>query len=171
VSRRPLARLATLPAVVLLLAGCARTYHPEYHPETRFSFVQNVSYGVPAAPEVCKLGRTGECWRSCFEHSRGESCYLLGVMFETGHGVPRSHDDAIRMTALAAQLGYAPAAIDVEMAAPYLDLWTHDSTRAPEPETRHAERAKGTNGEKGTVSSPGGVVVYGSVNGDIYIGR
>jgi len=142
-------------------AGCARTYHPEYHPETRYSFVQNVSIGAPVDPDRCKLGRTGECWRSCFE-----ACYLLGVMFETGHGVPRSHDDAVRMSTLAAKLGYAPAAIDVEMAAPYVDLWDHETRRASVPPPTRDRRSAA-----GTVSSPGGVVVYGSVNGDIYLGH
>jgi hypothetical protein len=143
-----------------LTAGCSRTYHPEYHPETRYSFVQNISVGVPE--ERCKLGRSGECWRECFERSHGEACYLLGVMFETGHGVARSHEDALRMSALASKLGYAPAAIDVELAAPYLDLWGRD--HAPSV-------ASPPTVASGNVSSPGGVIVYGSVNGDVVLGR
>jgi hypothetical protein len=146
-------------SALTVLAGCSHTYHPEYHPETHYSFVQNISVGVPE--ERCKLGRTGECWRECFERSRGEACYLLGVMFETGHGVARSHEDAVRMSAVASKLGYAPADIDVQMAAPYVDLWGHDKAK-----TGSVGQSKGQN-----VSSPGGVIVYGSVNGDIFLGH
>lgn len=155
-------------ASLACLAACVRTVHPEYHPETRYSFVQNISVGAPTDAEVCKLGRTGECWRACFERSRGEACYLLGVMFETGHGVPKSHEDATRMRALAGQLGYAPAAIDVDMAAPYLDLWGHDDTRL-RPGAPIVRRSKATEPPRGAVSSPGGLVVYGSINGDVYL--
>jgi hypothetical protein len=143
------------------VGGCTETYHPEYHPENRYSFVQNISVGSPGDTDRCKLGRTAECWRECFHRSEGEACYLLGVMFETGHGVPKSHADARSMSQLAAKLGYAPASIDVEMAAPYLDLWGHEGAGKPvDPKARG-----------GSVSSPGGVVVYGSVAGDVYVGR
>jgi TPR repeat protein len=144
----------------LVSGACSRTYHPEYHPETRYSFVQNISVGEGS--ERCKLGRAAECWRECFHASRGEACYLLGLMFETGHGVARSHADAERMSSLARSLGYAPASIDVEMAAPYIDLWRRGGDRTPRgPQTQPSA----------TVSSPGGVVVYGSVNGDVYVGK
>jgi TPR repeat protein len=128
--------------------------------------VQNISYGVPVDTEQCKLGRTGECWRECFQRSQGGACYLLGVMFETGHGVPHSHSDALSMSALAVKLGYVPASVDVEMAAPYLDLWGHDSRKV-----QTTESSPKTETGAGNVSSPGGLVVYGSVNGDIYLGR
>ena len=95
----------------LFVSACTQTYHPEYHPETRYSFQQNISYGAPVETERCKLGRTAECWRACFHESNGEACYLLGVMFETGHSVPRSHTNAARMSALASKLGYAPRCV------------------------------------------------------------
>ncbi len=153
-----------------LLGGCVATYHPEYHPETRYSFVQTIVTGGAATPDDtdrCKLGRAGACWRGCFERSHGEACYLLGVMFETGHGVARSHDDAVRMAALASKLGYAPASIDVDMAAPYIDLWGHEGTKVPPPTTPLPR----TEPRDAMVTSSGAVVVYGSVNGDIYLGR
>ena len=161
-----LASVVAVSVAALVAVGCSHTYHPEYHPETRYSFVQNISYGDPDDAERCKLGRTAQCWRRCFEKSEGEACYLLGVMFETGHGVPKSHVDAARMSALAGKLGYAPASIDVEMAAPYLDLWGHDGPGKPTRQERPETGARG-----GNVSSPGGVVVYGSVSGDVYLGR
>jgi TPR repeat protein len=151
-------RVPLLLALTSALLGCSQTYHPEFHPETRYSFVQNISMGAPE--ERCDLGRTAACWCDCFARSHGDACYLLGVMFETGHGVPRSHDDAVRMSLLAAKLGYAPASIDVDMAAPYIDLWGHDQTT-----TVGVSKTSTSN-----VSSTGGVVVYGSVNGDIILG-
>lgn len=160
----PLARCCLAAAA---LSGCVRTYHPEFHPETRYELVQNISVGAPVREERCTLGRTGECWRECFARSRGEACYLLGVMFETGHGVPRSHEDAVRMSTLAAKLGYAPASIDVDMAAPYLDLWGQERSAAAAKAPTHDPMPA----HAGSVSSPGAVVVYGSVNGDIYLGR
>jgi hypothetical protein len=38
-------------AVLLALAGCANEYHPEYHPESTYSYEQNVSY-----PTVFQVG-------------------------------------------------------------------------------------------------------------------
>jgi TPR repeat protein len=146
--------------------GCSRTYHPEYHPENRYSFIQNISVGAPATPSPCAPGKARECWRECFERSRGEACYLLGVMFETGHGVARSHDNAQQMTQLAGRLGYVQAAIDLEMAAPYLDLWSYEHRPAARASSISAPRARPA---AGAVTSGGGVVVYGSVNGDIYL--
>ena len=158
---RTLAGLVALLAPPASLFACSQTYHPEYHPETSYSFVQNVSYGTVAAPDRCKLGRTGDCWRACFDRSDGAACYLLGVMFETGNGVPRSHEKAARMAALASKLRYEPAVIDVDMAAPYLDLWGRD-VHEPALPSAHAS---------GEVSAPGGVVIYGSLNGDVYLGH
>jgi len=42
-------------ASVLLLAsvvGCVREYHPEFHPETSYSYVQNIVTVTPAPPRV-----------------------------------------------------------------------------------------------------------------------
>lgn len=160
---RPLAPAALLS---FALGGCAVTYHREYHPETRVSYVQNVTYGVTESHGRCKLGRTTECWDDCFARSEGEACYLLGVMFETGNGVPVRHDSAERLSALASHLGYRPAEIDVDMAAPYLDLWRHDPTRDSRPPSRLR-----TSGEPRALQhGSGAVVVYGNLNGDVYVG-
>jgi hypothetical protein len=154
--RAPLLALALSSSAAL---GCATTYHPEYHPETRYTFVQNVSYGDKNEPPACNLGQAEPCWRACFERSAGEACYLLGLMFETGHGLAKSHEDAARMTALARSLGYGPASIDLQVAAPYLDLWSRGGAAAPKPP------------RVSSVSSKGGLIVYGSVNGDIFLGK
>ena len=37
-------RAAYVLATPILLAGCSRTYHPEYHPETSYSYVQSATY-------------------------------------------------------------------------------------------------------------------------------
>jgi hypothetical protein len=145
-------------ALLVGLSACSQTYHPEFHPEARYSFVQNISLGPPAEVERCKLGRVPECWRACMDRSEGEACYLMGLMFQTGHGVRESREDAAQFVALAAKLGYAPASIDVDMAAPYLDLWGHEAKPGP--------RAT-----KGTVTSPGAVIIYGDLKGDVYVGR
>jgi hypothetical protein len=147
----------------LALSACATTYHPEYHPEVRYSFVQNISYGPPVEASHCRLGLANECWNECFARSRGEACYLLSVMFETGNAVPRRHDSAERLAAVAARLGYEPAAIDVTMAAPYLDLWRHERSA-------RGERPKGA--DTAVVRSEKGVVVvYGNLNGDVVFGK
>ena len=168
-----------------MLAACSSTYHPEFHPQSSYSYVQNISLGPPPDTGECRLGRAGDCWRQCFTSSNGEACYLLSVMFETGHDVPRNHDHALRLSALARKLGYAPATIDIAMAAPYIDLWRGGS-REPRAEkctgaacastkvstsAGTAEAPVSPGSLVGSVSSPGGVVVYGSLNGDVYIGR
>jgi TPR repeat protein len=157
---RALAMLAVCAAPL----ACATTYHPEYHPETRYSFVQNITYGVPADTNHCRLGLANECWNECFARTRVEACYLLSVMFETGNGVPQRRESAVRLAAVAAKLGYEPAAIDVVMAAPYLDLWRHEtSARGTRP-----KKAR----DKGMVRSEKGVVVvYGNLNGNVYVGK
>jgi TPR repeat protein len=147
----------------LMLASCTRVSHPEYHPETQYSFVQNITL-APDEPAECRLGRTRACWQGCFVKQRGESCYILGVMFETGHEVPKSREEAATLRSLAARLGYEPASVDVEMAAPYLELWGREKPASPPV----AAKSKGP--PSGKVSSKGGLVVYGSVNGDIYLG-
>ena len=37
-------RAASLIAASLLVAACSRTYHPDYHPETSYTYAQNVTY-------------------------------------------------------------------------------------------------------------------------------
>ena len=56
---RALSLIATAP---LLLGACVRTYHPEYHPETSYSYVANATYvqnavfaGTPS-PERVRAG-------------------------------------------------------------------------------------------------------------------
>jgi TPR repeat protein len=155
-------RALAILSVCIALEGCTVSYHREYHPETRVSYVQNVTYGIPEDTNRCRLGRASECWNECFARSRGEACYLLGVMFETGNGVPQRHESAERLQALAAHLGYQPAEIDTVMAAPYLDLWRHESQGKRPPSVP----------DRGVVRAGNGVVVvYGSLNGDVYVGK
>jgi hypothetical protein len=45
------------------LAACSRTYHPEYHPETSYSYVQNVTY----AEHVWNVGHAEGEWESASE--------------------------------------------------------------------------------------------------------
>jgi TPR repeat protein len=157
-------RALALAAVCVASTACATTYHPEYHPEVHYSYVQNINYGVPASTKRCRLGMANECWNECFGGASGEACYLLGVMFETGNGVPQRHESAERLSAVAAKLGYEPAAIDVTMAAPYMDLWRHETT----PRGTRPTEAR----DRGMVRSEKGVVVvYGNLNGDVIVGR
>jgi hypothetical protein len=102
----------------LASAACYRSYHPEYHPESSVSYVQNVVYTQKVVVEPPEPG--------------------------------------------------LPPPIDVAMAAPYLRLWErtgkegNERTGSPPP----------TNGAThGKVTSPGGVVVYGDVYGDVFVGR
>jgi hypothetical protein len=37
-------RFVPLLVTTLVLGACSRQYHPEYHPETSYSYVQNVTY-------------------------------------------------------------------------------------------------------------------------------
>jgi TPR repeat protein len=157
-------RAFALVVACVASSACVQTYHPEYHPEVRYSYVQNITYGVPVDTNRCKLGRASECWDECFARSRGEACYLLSVMFETGNGFPRRHDSAERLSALAARLGYEPAAIDVTMAAPYLDLWRHDTSY-------RGGRPSGVRDAGQVRSEKGVVVVYGNLNGEVYMGK
>src|SRR5262249_39181900 len=122
---RVVKKLASL-IVPLLAAACSSTYHPEYHPETSYSYAQNVTYaetafyGVPArAPTTvtwppslpagdgpCEMGRPNDCWRGCFREADGESCFLLGAMFDSGMGVARNAENARRLYDLACAGGY-----------------------------------------------------------------
>ncbi len=156
---------AFVSAVVCALpVACVSTYHPEYHPEIRYSYVQNISYGVPEGATHCRLGLASECWNECFGRQSGEACYLLSVMFETGNGVPQRHESAERLAAVAGRLGYEPAAIDVTMAAPYLDLWRHETTP-------RGVRPSGARDQGVVRAEKGVVVVYGNLNGDVVIGK
>jgi len=94
------------------------TYHREYHPESRYSVVQNVVYAqnVVSLPPV----------------------------------PPESH----------------PAPIDVEMAAPYLKLWDRAGAKGSPP-----RGAQDPGAPHGSVRSPGSVVIYGDVYGDVFLGR
>jgi hypothetical protein len=149
--------------VALALAACSRTYHPDYHPETRYSFIQNISVGSNEGRPHCRAGHAAECFHDCMTLGSGEACYLLGVMFEIGDGVRKDHETASRLVALADKLGYAGAAIDLQMAAPYLDLWG-GGERAPAATVTPSSSS-------GVVTSGTPVVVYGSMNGDIYLTR
>jgi hypothetical protein len=59
-----------------------------------------------------------------------------------------------------------PAPIDVEMAAPYLKLWNRSDAKG-----RPVTPAQGAHPPHGSVSSPGGLVIYGDVYGDVFLGR
>jgi len=144
------------------LVGCAHEYHPEYHPETRTSYVQNVTYAQNAwvlpqptniAPSAegtyalgggevaCAPGRPTECWRDCFKRASGAACHELASMFEAGYGVVPSHDNAQRLARRACDLGEC---------GPLRTAWR---------------------GQPGDVSSPGSIVVYGDFKGNVVIGR
>jgi hypothetical protein len=90
---RPCRAVSMIAAAPLLLGACARTYHPEYHPETSYSYVANATY-------------------------------VQNAIFAGG----------------------------------------------PSPPGRARPSAKESD-PTGTVTSPGGVVIYGDFNGSIYLGR
>ena len=151
-----LGRSVSALAALAALAGCSRSYHPEYHPETSYSYVQNVTYaqnawylgdGAPAATDAspalparddgtCKPYGPHICFRECYQSAKSESCYVLGVMFTKGDRVYRSPENARKLFAKACELG---------------------DCRPPPTDAN--------------VSSPGTVVVYGNVYGQIHIGR
>jgi hypothetical protein len=142
-------------AAILAFAACAhcsQEYHPDYHPE----YVQNVTYSrvynVPDAAETitqkpdergCSMGRAAACWNECFHESRGWSCELLGVMFRTGEGVFPDQATADRLHERACALGPCGA---------------KRNGGAPAPGA-------------GVVTTPGGVVVYGDMNGNVVLGH
>ena len=122
-------RFVALLSVVtasLALVACSRSFHPEYHPQTATTFVQNVVYAHNVA-----YGRSGEM---------GEVSPTQGVA-----------------------IAY-PASVDLAMANPY--LFTAPAT-SPTP----AAALPAQPHRVGTVASPGAVVVYGNVNGNIVLGR
>ena len=49
--------VAVCTLVSLALAGCASSYHPEYHPVTVSNFSQNVSYPVSVSSADTSAGR------------------------------------------------------------------------------------------------------------------
>ncbi len=135
------------------LTACASTYHPDYHPESRYSYVQNVTYAqnayvLPddAKVDSCAPGKPTECWWDCYKRSNGDACDLLSVMYEIGDRVKRDHATAARLQQRACDLGACGGLADV-------------------PTEASAGRGSGS------VSSAGGVVVYGDFNGTITVGR
>jgi hypothetical protein len=58
------------------------------------------------------------------------------------------------------------APVDLEMAAPYLDLWKQNSRTVPLEKSAPARDTP-----RGKVSSPGGIVIYGDVYGDVFLDR
>jgi hypothetical protein len=38
------ARAACVLAIAYLVAACSRTYHPDYHPETSYTYVEHATY-------------------------------------------------------------------------------------------------------------------------------
>ena len=113
--RPPLSLLALAASLAPSLGACTSTYHPEYHPESSYKYVQNVVYAqnLVVKPQDPKT-----------------------------------------------------SPIDLEMAAPYLDLWGRQEFRksggAPPSQPP---------GPRGKVSSDGGMVIYGDVYGDIFFNR
>ncbi len=153
---------ASACACVLFASACTHEVHPEYHPEARYSYVQNVtyaenawiappssagspgvapslesSYALGAGGDTCEGGRAQACWRECFKDATGESCARLADMFARGDGVTRSPDNARRLAQRACDLGTC-------------------GQRRP---------------AAGVVSSPGTVIVYGDFNGNVVLGR
>jgi hypothetical protein len=109
-------RLVLVLASSMALVACSTTYHPEYHPESSYKYVQNVLY---AQNVVVRPEPSGET-----------------------------------------------APIDLEMAAPYLNLWSGGGSGQAPPAPVPTPGAP-----HGKVSSPGGVVIYGDVYGDMFFGR
>src|ERR1700733_11198558 len=127
-SGRSVSALAA-PLVLAALAGGSRTYPPEYHPETSYSYTQNVTVAQnawylgdsskpaatdasPASPALpvrddgtCKPYGPHICFRECYQSSKSESCYVLGVMFAKGDRVYRSADNARTLFKKACDLG------------------------------------------------------------------
>lgn len=162
-----------LPALAIaILAGatasaCANEYHPEYHPVSTYSYVQNVTYArdivnVQRAPRPspgasverdvraalagsgaddapCADGGALACYRECFHGRASRACYRLGVMFDRGIEVVASPKTAARLYAMACRMGDCDEPPDAPAGAP--------------------------------VTSPGTLVVYGNVNGNVVIGR
>ena len=163
-------RLVAFALAPLLIAGCARTYHPEYHPETSYTYaqtitnVQNTIYGSAALPSSepeanvgatppepppdvepesgrCAAGRASPCWRACYRDADGHACAVLAAMFERGDSLGRDLDDARRLFARACDLG------DCGLPRPAVPA------------------------QRGRVTAPGTVIVYGNFSGSIYVGR
>jgi hypothetical protein len=128
--RNPVRRFALLVPVVsasLALVACSRSFHPEYHPQTATTYVQNVVYAHNVA-----YGASGEL-------STAASPEGVAIAYPTG--------------------------VDLAMANPY--LFTAPASTAVPATTAPAAQPH----RVGTVASPGAVVVYGNVNGNIVLGR
>jgi hypothetical protein len=110
-------RVGPVLLVSLGLGACTSTYHPEYHPESSYKYVQNVVYAqnLVVRPPDPKM-------------------------------VP----------------------IDLEMAAPYVDLWGRGGAKSEAPASPPPPQRPAPHGK---LTSPGGVVIYGDVYGDIFFNR
>jgi hypothetical protein len=120
--RRFACRVAAVVTASLALVACSSSYHPEYHPQSATTYVQNVTYA----------------------HN---------VSYGGSADAP-------------AAISY-PAGVDVAMAGPYLFTGATSTANAPGPGAPPPGQAH----RVGTVASPGAVVVYGNVNGNIILGR
>lgn len=114
---RTLAILGLGSFALASLGACTQTYHPEYHPQSAVTYVQNVTYA-----------------------------------HNLTYGTSNSSTPV--------------AQVDVDLAAPYLMPGdtapvSRPMPAAPKPEDRRP----------GTVRTPGAVVVYGNLNGNVYLGR
>ena len=47
-----MSRKAASWVLLASIVGCVREYHPEFHPETSYSYVQNIVTVMPAPPPV-----------------------------------------------------------------------------------------------------------------------
>jgi hypothetical protein len=71
---------------------------------------------------------------------------------------------------------HGPAPIDLAMAAPYVKLWEHTPntgghSHADGGNSSRPSSPTGAAAPRGSVTSPGGLVIYGDVYGDVFLGR
>lgn len=146
---------ASMWLAACLLGGCSRIVHPDYHPEATYHVVQNVTY----AHHVVQIGAgdtggprptsNGSACRQGSAPACWADCFHEGAAraCELLSLMFRTGDGVVPDAKVAAQLHARACALG--------DCAEQDD------ENRPAD----------TVRTPGAVVIYGDLNGNVVIGR
>ena len=154
-----MSRLALGAAALLLFAcACSREVHPDFHPQT--TYVQNVTY----ARDVYNLG--AEAPRSADGRASGESRESRGC--STG-SAPACWSECFHQ-------GRAWACELLSVMFRTGDGVFPDAAASARLHARacalgECARSDTPSGPGGNITSPGGVVVYGDLHGNVVLGR